>query len=259
MERRNDWAPRHRATDHACIGASRDLRNPRERAADKRSANRFHRRRAGLPRCNAASCSALFTTDIVAVYGSTEAEPIAHQRFDEIAAADWDTMRSGGGLLAGRPIPQIRVDLIEDEIVVAGEHVNKGYLDRMRDAETKLDRGGEIWHRTGDAGRMDDNGRLWLLGRKAAKAGRFFPFTVETAARFWPGVRQAALIPETDPPVLAIVGERSNRPVWAREAEALGGLKTIVLDAIPLDRRHRSKVDYTVLKRLAHAPQVGDR
>jgi acyl-CoA synthetase (AMP-forming)/AMP-acid ligase II len=193
----------------------------------------------------------LATKDIVVVYGSTEAEPIAHQRFDEISAADWTLMREGGGLLAGKPIPQIRMTLIDDEIVVTGDHVNKAYLDRAADAETKLDRDGEIWHRTGDAGRIDDQGRLWLLGRKSARAGRFFPFEVETAARLWPGVRQVALIPGANPPVLAIAGDAAKRTLWAARAEALGGLNVMTLDAIPLDRRHRSKVDYAELKRLA--------
>ena len=152
----------------------------------------------------------------------------------------------GGGLLAGKPIAQIRLALIDDEIVVTGDHVNKAYLDPTADAETKMKRDGEIWHRTGDAGRIDEKGRLWLLGRKNARAGRFFPFQVETAARLWPGVRQVALIPGTDPPLLAVAGDAAKRALWAAKAEGLGGLKTMTLDAIPLDRRHRSKVDYQV-------------
>jgi olefin beta-lactone synthetase len=194
--------------------------------------------------------------DIVAVYGSTEAEPIAHQRFDEISAADWTLMREGGGLLAGRPIAQIRLALIEDEIVVTGDHVNKAYLDAVANAETKLDRAGVIWHRTGDAGRLDEDGRLWLLGRGSAKAGRFYPFTVETAARLWPGVRQVALIPGTEPPVLAIAGDAGKRALWSAKAEALGGLRILSVNAIPLDRRHRSKIDYAALKRIALAKET---
>ena len=194
--------------------------------------------------------AALSISDITAVYGSTEAEPIAHQRFDEISAADWSLMREGGGLLAGRPIAQIRLALVEDEILVAGDHVNKAYLDPSADAETKVRREGEIWHRTGDAGRLDEKGRLWLLGRRNARAGRFFPFEIETAARLWPGVRQVALVPGGDPPVLAIAGEAAHKALWAGKAEALGGLKILILDSIPLDRRHRSKIDYAALTRL---------
>lgn len=197
----------------------------------------------------------LATRDIVAVYGSTEAEPIAHQALDAIGAADWTRMREGGGLLAGRPIAGIRLELIDEEIAVTGDHVVKGYLDPADDAETKLRRDGAIWHRTGDAGRLDAEGRLWLLGRRSAKAGRLYPFMVETAARGWPGVRQAALIPASDPPTLAIAGDAARRPVWAACAAAFGDLRVVPVAAIPLDRRHRSKVDYAALRRLAPVPR----
>ncbi len=41
--------------------------------------------------------------EIVTVYGSTEAEPIAHQRISDITDSEWERMRPGGGLLAGKP------------------------------------------------------------------------------------------------------------------------------------------------------------
>ena len=70
----------------------------------------------------------------------------------DIDADDWRAMRGGGGLLAGRPVPDIRLRSCDDEIVVTGDHVNKGYLDRADDRTTKLAIDGTIWHRTGDAG-----------------------------------------------------------------------------------------------------------
>jgi olefin beta-lactone synthetase len=112
---------------------------------------------------------------IASVYGSTEAEPIAHQAVTDISAADWAAMRRGAGLMAGAPVPDIRLRLIADEIVVTGAHVNKSYLEGVGDADTKPVLDGEIWHRTGDAGRLDDSGRLWLLGRRGARAGSFYP------------------------------------------------------------------------------------
>ena len=48
---------------------------------------------------------------------------------------------------------ETRVRIINDEIVVTGDHVNKSYLDGCGDAENKLLIEGEIWHRTGDADR----------------------------------------------------------------------------------------------------------
>ena len=68
-------------------------------------------------------------TQVMAVYGSTEAEPISHTWLNEISQADYDAMQSGKGLLAGRPVPETQLRIIDDEIVVAGDHVNKGYLD----------------------------------------------------------------------------------------------------------------------------------
>src|SRR6185503_6208024 len=119
---------------------------------------------------------------IHAVYGSTEAEPIAHIELKEIATADWEAMANGLGLLAGIPIPEIEVELRDHEVFVAGEHVNQGYLDPADDVSTKSRRDGRLWHRTGDAARIDEQGRLWLLGRREAAAGGLFPFAIETAA-----------------------------------------------------------------------------
>jgi acyl-CoA synthetase (AMP-forming)/AMP-acid ligase II len=186
--------------------------------------------------------------DIVSVYGSTEAEPIAHQSMRETTAADWSAMRAGAGLLAGPVIPEARVQLLDDEIVVTGEHVNKGYLDRVGDEANKLKRDGEIWHRTGDAGRIDEQGRLWLLGRKEGRAGKHYPFSIEVAARFWPGVRRVALVPGMNDPVLAVEGDDSYCKQWTRLAEEHGDIRVRPVARIPLDRRHRSKVDYVALK-----------
>jgi acyl-CoA synthetase (AMP-forming)/AMP-acid ligase II len=192
--------------------------------------------------------------DIVSVYGSTEAEPIAHQHVGDISAEDWRTMRGGGGLLAGTPIPDIQLKILEDEIVVTGDHVNKGYLDPADDRTTKLALDDTIWHRTGDAGRVDATGRLWLLGRLDGRANGLFPFGVEAAARFWPKVTQAALVAIDNRPVLAIAGDPGSRDLWQREADRIGALRVVAVKSIPLDRRHQSKIDYSALRKLLGAP-----
>jgi acyl-CoA synthetase (AMP-forming)/AMP-acid ligase II len=132
--------------------------------------------------------------EVVAVYGSTEAEPIAHVAFQRMTQADLDTTARGGGLLAGVPVPEIEVKVLRDkwgepigsfthaeldaqslpagetgEIVVSGPHVLGGYLHGRGDSETKFRVNGAVWHRTGDAGYFDRAGRLWLMGRCAAK------------------------------------------------------------------------------------------
>lgn len=188
--------------------------------------------------------------DVVSVYGSTEAEPIAHQHVRDISAADWQAMRSGGGLLAGCPIAAIALKILDDEIVVTGDHVNKGYLDPAHDHSTKLRLDGGIWHRTSDAGRLDEWGRLWLLGRLDGRAGNLFPFGIEAAARFWPNVRGAALTAIDGKAVLAVAGDPASRDLWQRQADHIGDVRVVPVKSIPLDRRHRSKVDYLALRKL---------
>ena len=180
--------------------------------------------------------------EVHAVYGSTEAEPIAHVAHAQISPADFDAMASGEGLLTGTPVPEIAVRLIDGEIVVAGPHVNEGYLDPKHDAATKLAEGGRVWHRTGDGGRLDAKGRLWLTGRLAGRVAGLSPFAIECAALSWPGVTGAALV--------ALSGDAERRADWQLRAAKLGVPAVRHLKQIPLDRRHNSKVDYAALARL---------
>lgn len=217
--------------------------------------------------------------EATAVYGSTEAEPIAHLDHREITVEDVSRMRSGGGLLAGRPVPEIRLAIIRDqwgepvepmdagafdaiclpssetgEIVVSGGHVLAGYLDGIGDEETKFRVDGVVWHRTGDAGWLDEAGRLWLMGRCSAvvrdERGELFPFAIETSMSFVPHIRRSA--------VLAVRGRRvlvfeSDDPSASIDApEGIDEARRIA--RIPTDRRHRAKIDYPALRRL-----LGDR
>lgn len=201
-----------------------------------------------------AGLQAIGPVALTAVYGSTEAEPIAHLDATSISQSDDAAMAAGQGLLAGHPVDAVQLRLVDDEIQVAGDHVNKGYLDPRRDAENKLNAGGIIWHRTGDAGRIDDAGRLWLLGRigdrVAQDDGWLYPFAIETAARMWPGVARAALLALEDQPVLVIAGDKAHQSDWADRAAGFGVTDLRHVARIPLDARHRSKVDAKALRAL---------
>jgi acyl-coenzyme A synthetase/AMP-(fatty) acid ligase len=188
--------------------------------------------------------------EIIAVYGSTEAEPIAHLHLNEVSRTDLEATYGGAGLLVGKPVADIDVRLVDDEILVAGDHVNKGYLNPGDDRSTKMIIDGAIWHRTGDAGRFDDQGRLWLLGRIAGKTNGLFPFCVETASRRWPGVRRSALVDLDGRACLAIESHGKYQPACQSEADKLGDIHVIPVKTIPLDRRHRSKIDYQSLRRI---------
>ncbi|WP_301750487.1 AMP-binding protein [uncultured Erythrobacter sp.] len=191
---------------------------------------------------------------VMAVYGSTEAEPIAELEVSALTPADRARIDGGEGLLAGPPVDAVRVRIVEDEILVAGDHVVETYVDPADNAVTKTrDEKGTIWHRTGDGGRFDEAGRLWLLGRTQGRIEGLWPFAIEVAARSWPGVRRAALCPLDGKACLAIEGDTAHLAHWREAAAALGVATVVALKSIPLDRRHRSKVDYARLAELVRA------
>lgn len=217
--------------------------------------------------------------DGVVVYGSTEAEPISKISCSAISPEDWPAMTRGAGLLVGAPDPALHLAILRHqwgqkvgpyaadqfrseclnasepgEIVVSGDHVLKGYLHGRGDEETKFEVDGVRWHRTGDSGYLDDQGRLWLLGRAAARIsdslGTLYPFAVEVAAVSCPGVRKAALLNVNASRLLALEPDKGK----SMDMEDLKkSLQWAMIDefrlvrAIPMDKRHNAKVDYTKL------------
>lgn len=232
-----------------------------------------------------AAQSAGTSPQVTAVYGSTEAEPIAHVAYREIGPEDFDRMGSGGGLLAGPPVPEIGLKILADhwgkplgslsptefaaqclpvgaigEIVVSGNHVLPGYLQGQGDAETKFRVEGIPWHRTGDAGYLDERGRLWLMGRCSARIedaqGVIYPFAVEAAVSEFPGVRRSALVGLQGRRLLLVETEpgwqrgRESELMLQRWREAIAWAKIDEIQRwanIPVDKRHNAKVDYPSL------------
>ncbi|MES2997666.1 MAG: AMP-binding protein [Verrucomicrobiota bacterium] len=221
---------------------------------------------------------------ITAIYGSTEAEPMTHFDAKNISAAAPLTA-AGGGIPAGHPVSQIDLRILRDstgrsllrisdaefdalvmphgsagEIVVSGDHVLAGYLHGEGDEETKIHAHGRVWHRTGDAGWLDETGGLWLLGRCSAKmpdvAGAretlAYPFAIEAAIRArFPHVRTAAVAWQGE---RVLVFGRGISPAdlsaIQKLSRNLGISRVITVPSLPLDKRHNAKIDYPALHRL---------
>ncbi|MEL6341966.1 MAG: AMP-binding protein, partial [Myxococcota bacterium] len=194
--------------------------------------------------------------DVTVLYGSTEAEPIAllgaRENLDELEAGE----RSGRGALVGAPVPQIAVRVVNDEVQVAGPHVNpRYYQDPDADTENKVIEGDRIWHRTGDAGAIDAQGRIWLLGRAGKTIAGRWPMTVEAPAELLPFVKKAALV-ELNGEARVAIQLADDPPLdWAQQIVNAVGVPPIVLDVIPVDPRHNAKVDR---RRLAERLQDPD-
>ncbi len=223
------------------------------------------RRLAALPR-----------TAAHVVYGSTEVEPIASIPAREMAAA---LATPADGLLAGRPVEELALRIVRatdgpialdapgwaawdvppgetGEIVVAGAHVLGGYLgDPDADRRHKVRDGARTWHRTGDAGRLDRDGRLWLMGRVGQRIERdgrtTWPLPVELAALAQAGLTHAAYVvrPGAGGPRAMLCVERAEPLAAADRAALLAAVapapvdELVVLDRIPRDPRHASKTD----------------
>lgn len=175
---------------------------------------------------------ALPESAITAVFGSTEAEPMAHLDVREYDLRKTAMTGEGYGLCAGHPVAEIELRVLKNnwgtplkslapaafeamtqpqgrpgEVVVAGDHVLSGYLDGSGDEETKIHVGGKVWHRTGDAAWIDKDGCLWLLGRCSAKlppspvapadlpeGALDYPFAIEAAVGMrYPQMASAAI------------------------------------------------------------------
>ena len=232
--------------------------------------------------------------EVIAVYGATEAEPMAQVARRAMGREDLDAMVSGGGLLAGTPIPGLHLRIMPDrwgapvhfptarefdaaclgpggvgEIVVNGAHVLPVYLNGRGNWETKFTVGDVIWHRTGDTGYRDGCGRLWLLGRCMARIvdgrGVLYPLAVESAACANRAVRRAACVSSEGRRILFVELEphatrRDLRGLHARLSWALlDGIE--ILRRIPVDRRHNAKIDYPALRRMVSSRMspVGSR
>lgn len=238
--------------------------------------------------------ASLTETQAHVVYGSTEAEPIAGISAQVMvrALAEHGTR---GGLCAGAPMPQIDLRIIRShdgpvelgpegwiawqlgpgevgEIVVAGSHVIPGYLDDPEaERANKIRDGDRVWHRTGDGGKLDRDGSLWLMGRIKQRVRRdgatWWPLPAEIAATEEPGVAHAAYLGVADPAhgeraVLCV--EIAGLKLSPRLRESLLNRvapwpvdELVALPHIPRDPRHASKTDAESLRaRLEKKPEA---
>ena len=100
----------------------------------------------------------------------------------------------------GRPLPAYDVHLVEGEICIRGPGLFDAYLDPWIPARQITEPHG---FRTGDQGRFDDDGELWLEGRRANRinmAGmKFFCEEVEAVLDRHPSIRRSRVSARVHP------------------------------------------------------------
>jgi len=225
--------------------------------------------------------------DILTPFGATEAMPLTWMTGREIIAETASMTEAGHGMCVGTPLPGITVKtivmtdgVIKDwdehlelppgeigEIAVKGPVVTHTYLNRPDEtAHAKIREGDEIWHRMGDLGIFDEQGRLWFCGRKAHRVttaqGTYYPVMCETIFNQHPGVKRTAVVgvgpEENQLPILvveplaeAVPTTLSDRRRFTLELLALGavhehtrGIEHVLFypAIFPTDVRHNVKI-----------------
>jgi len=148
-----------------------------------------------------------------------------------------DAVRKAGSV--GKEVFHVRLRIIDEEdrdvapgepgeIVVKGPNVFSGYWRKPK--ETALARK-DGWFRTGDMGRRDGDGFLYIIGRKVemiiSSGENIYPAEVERAIQSLPAVKEAAAVGMPDPKrgevVAAFVLLKEGETVT--EDEILAGLQ----------------------------------
>jgi acyl-CoA synthetase (AMP-forming)/AMP-acid ligase II len=225
------------------------------------------------------------TAKIFTPYGATEALPVAVIDSDEVLRDTRRQTEQGAGTCVGRPVPQIEVRIIRltdepiacwsdelvlppgeiGEIAVYGPVVTQAYFrrpDLTALAKIPDPQRGKCWHRMGDVGYFDAQGRLWFCGRKSQRVvtpqRTYFTDPVEGVFNAHPAVFRTALVGVTrrgvTTPVLCVEREQPATALTedqlTNELLALGAqfehtrdIRIILYKSpFPVDIRHNSKI-----------------
>ena len=180
-----------------------------------------------------------------------------------------------GNISCGRPLPGVEVRIAEEsgslgeigEILVRGPAVFAGYFEAGEETAEALRNG---WLHTGDVGRLDADGHLYVLGRRRALLKRggapLAPRELEEAAAGVAGVRVAAAVglpapagaaTETEEIAVAVEIDPEASPTEVAMAvavavEAAAGFapeEVLVLAPRSIPRTANGKIRHAVLRR----------
>ncbi|MBN2560779.1 MAG: AMP-binding protein [Phycisphaerae bacterium] len=249
-------------------------------------------------------------------YGATEALPVASIGSGEILRETRDQSARGGGTCVGRPMPGVTVRVIKitddpidtwsddlvlptdeiGEIVVKGPVVTREYCTDAaatrlaKITDTREGRSAHpqspiihpqsyiIWHRMGDVGHFDEQGRLWFCGRKAHRVvtenGTLFTVPCEAIFNQHPRVFRSALVgigeaPRQKPVMCTELEagddgtgkEQLTRELLdlARQNDLTQSIDTVLYHpAFPVDIRHNAKIFREKLARWATTELRGE-
>ncbi len=119
-------------------------------------------------------------------YGLTETSPALTYSLPEVHAHG----------SVGKPLPNVEMKIENGEILVKGDNIFSGYYKNAEKTKESFSHG---WFRTGDLGFFDENGFLYIQGRKKdmikTSAGiNVYPEDIETVLKHCKGVKDACVL-----------------------------------------------------------------
>ena len=214
------------------------------------------------------------------VYGSTEAEPISSIAAKTLSISNQDLPN---GLPVGQIYHKTELKIIKiskevippctaeelktmtlkdgdiGEILVSGSHVLKQYY--KNEAAFKANKiivDHIIWHRTGDSGLIKESG-LFLTGRCSQliknSEGFLSPFIIENKLQCIVGVNIGTIVEIDNQYLLVIETELNLSQLKPLLADIIHD-KVVILNRIPRDLRHNSKIDYVKMKLMLTKPKL---
>jgi long-chain acyl-CoA synthetase len=149
-------------------------------------------------------------------YGLTESAPV-------LTTNRQDNFRTGS---AGLPVPGVVLRISQDgEILARGPNIMKGYWNQTAATAATIRDG---WLHTGDVGRIDDHGFLYITGRKKellvlSNGKKVVPTELEAALQADPCIEQVVVFGDGRQFLTAVIV-----PVWNRVRQDLATAGTIV-------------------------------
>ncbi len=217
-------------------------------------------------------------------YGATECLPVASIGTNEMLGETVALTNQGKGVCVGRTVPglEVRVIRVSDEpiaewsdaliappgeigeIVVKAPHATRSYFNRpeaTRLAKIGQPETGDFWHRMGDVGYLDAQGRIWFCGRKAHRVqtgnGVFYTIPCEAVINTHPAVYRSALVGITrDGQRIPAICVELEPGATVNPAELFAQLRALtatyphtrpishffIHPAFPVDIRHNAKI-----------------